>query len=446
MGGRVWSVGAVLAAGLLAEFAYALLLFPLLQHDLVFNRGLSAAWPGYALAAYGVARLATQVPLGGVADRLSRWLAVTIGYLVVLIGGLLLWLHGPAVLLLVAAAVFGVGHAFADPLLPAALSDGVGHDARGRVIGLLNLTQVAGLVGGLAGGAFVVDLAPASTGFVLVAAANGLALLLLAIGAAPLLAYRPARKQRASLRATLAVLLNERAIDIFIVLFLLSLAMNVVMPNIDVYAVRRLGESLHELVPYLLPAGVLGVAALPLGGWLSDRYGRVPPLLLGVTLALIGFAQLGLTHSLVGAAIGAALAGAGLALTMPSSNVAVLDVADVQHRALLLSGMMAVQGLGQSAGPLLGGVIAQTRGTAASFIVAAIILWLCIPATVLFAAAPHDGEPGEVVPYTPLTRLISRLSLRVHAARRAERERRDAVAAGSKSPSSTDDDTGEEGP
>jgi MFS family permease len=105
-----------------------------------------------------------------------------------------------------------------------------------------------------------------------------------------------------------------------------------------------------------------------------------------------------------------------------------------------------VQGLGQSAGPLLGGVIAQTRGTAASFIVAAIILWLCIPATVLFAAAPHDGEPGEVVPYTPLTRLISRLSLRVHAARRAERERRDAVAAGSKSPSSTDDDTGEEGP
>jgi hypothetical protein len=52
-----------------------------------------------------------------------------------------------------------------------------------------------------------------------------------------------------------------------------------------------------------------------------------------------------------------------------------------------------------------------------------------------------------VVPYTPLTRLISRLSLRVHAARRADRERRDALAAGShQGPSSTDDDTGEEGP
>ena len=449
MGKRRGSVAAVLAAGLLAEFAYALLLFPLLQHDLVFGRGFAAAWPGYVLAAYGVARLTTQVPLGGLADRLSRRLAVTIGYAIVLLGGLALWLHGPALLLLGAAALFGVGHAFADPLLPAALSDGVEHGERGRVIGLLNLAQVAGLVGGLGGGAFIVDLAPAGVGFSMVALANGLALLLLALGAAPLLGYRPARKTRTSLPATLGSLLNERAIDIFIVLFLLSLAMNVVMPNIEVYSVRRLGQPVHALVPYLVPAGVLSVAALPLGGFVSDRYGRVPPLLLGVMLAVLGFAQLGLTHGLGGAAVGAALAGAGLALTMPASNVAVLDIADAQHRALVLSGMMAVQGLGQSAGPLLGGVIAQMQGTAAAFIVAALLLWLCVPATVLFAAAPHDGEPGQVVPYTPLTRLISRLSLRVHASRAAGRERRESVAAGSKDPSSHDGHAGhagEEGP
>ena len=436
--GRRASVGAVLAAGLLAEFAYALLLFPLLQHDLVFTRHLSSAWPGYVLAAYGVARLVTQIPLGGVADRMSRHASVTLGYTIVLLGGLACWVHGPAALLLPAAALFGVGHAFADPLLPAALSDSVPNEQRGRVIGLLNLAQVGGLAGGLAGGAFVVDLAPAAAGFALVSAANALALLLLSLVAAPLLAYHPPQQHRIALKATVRALLNERAIDIFIVLFLLSLAMNVVLPNVEVYSVRRLHQQLHQLVPYLVPAAVLGVGALPLGGWLSDRYGRVPPLLLGVTLSVVGFAQLGLARGAVPAAIGAALAAAGLALTMPSSNVAVLDIADVQHRALVLSGMMAVQGLGQSLGPLLGGVIAATFGTAATFLIGALLLWCCVPATVLVAAAPHDDEPGRVVPYTPLTRLISRLSLRAHAARHARTEANENPS----SPSVTAEDEG----
>lgn len=424
------AIGSVLAAGLLAEFSYALLLFPLLQHYLVFGRHLSVGYPGYALAAYGVARLVTQVPLGGIADRMSRRLAVTLGYSVVLAGGLALWLPGPAMLVLAAAALFGAGHALADPLLPAALSDSVPEEERGRIIALLNLVQVAGLAVGLTGGAFLVDLTPTAAGFIVATAANAVALLLLGVGAAPLLSYRPSARHRAGLSDAFHELVNERAIDIFIVLFLLSLAMNLVLPNVVVYSVKRLGEPLHEMVPFLIPAAIIGVGALPVGGWMSDRYGRLPPLLLGATLAAAGFLQLGLAHHELGVAAGAALAAAGLALTMPASNVAVLDIADIAHRALVLSGMMAVQGLGQAVGPLLGGVVAQTFSASASFLFGAAALLLCLPAAVLFASTPHDGEPGQVVPYTPMARWLSRRNILFHERRAERREAAEAQRGG----------------
>lgn len=429
MGGRRAALGAVLAAGLLGELAYGLLLFPLLQRYLVFERGLGAAFPGYVLSVYGITRLTTQVPLGGLAEATNRRAAVVLGYLGVVAGGLLFWAPGPAAIVLAAAALFGAGHALADPLLPTALAAGVGVYGRGRMMACFNLVQVGGLVVGLVAGAFVTDLAPSAAGFLVAACANGGALLLAGLGVAPLLRREQideGRPREAAARPSMwRALTDERAIDLFVVLFLLSLAMNLVMPNVNLYSVRRLGEPLHEAVPYLIPGGVLAVVALPFGGWLTDRAGRLLPLLLGAALATGGFIQLMLTRSLTGAAIGAAFGGTGLALTMPSSNAALIDVAGPGRRALLLSGMMAVQGLGQAVGPLLGGVLAQVAGVQSAFAVGAVALWLVVPATALFASAPHDGDPGQVVGYSPLTRLVSRLHLRAHA--RREQQRRAAA-------------------
>jgi MFS family permease len=425
MGGRRAALGAVLAAGLLGELAYGLLLFPLLQRYLVFDRHLGAAFPGYVLSVYGITRLATQVPLGGIAEATNRRIAVVIGYLAVLAGGLLFWAPGPAAMVLVAAALFGAGHALADPLLPTALAAGVGVHERGRMMAYFNLMQVSGLVVGLVGGAFITDLAPAAAGFLAAACANFGALLLVGLGVGPLLrrdrSAEAARRGRIARPSMWRALTDERAIDLFIVLFLLSLAMNVVMPNVNLYSVQRLGEPLHAVIPYLIPAAALGVTALLFAGWLTDRAGRLLPLLLGAMLATIGFTQLALTRSLAGVAVGATFGATGLALTMPSSNAALIDVAGPAHRALLLSGMMAVQGLGQAVGPLLGGVLAQAAGSQSAFGIGAVALWLVVPATVLFASAPHDGEPGQVVGYTPLTRLISRLNIRAHAYREERR-------------------------
>ncbi|MGI8552642.1 MAG: MFS transporter, partial [Dehalococcoidia bacterium] len=153
---------------------------------------------------------------------------------------------------------------------------------------------------------------------------------------------------------------------------------------------------------------------LPLGGWLSDRYGRLPPLIGGAGASSLGLVVLTNAHTPLHAAIAAVVAAFGLGLTMPASNAALLDVADPEHRALLLSGMMAVQGLSEAVGPLLGGFLIQKSGSVLPIAAAAVALWLAVPWSVLFASAPHGNQPGAIVPYTPLTRFLSRSHIRFH--------------------------------
>src|SRR5579864_9037601 len=97
---RRWiAIGSVLAAGLLGELGYALLLLPLMQHYLVFERHLSAGAPGIVLGAYGLSRLIAQLPMGYLDDAFDARLAVGAGYLAVLLAGLALWAPLPTVAL-----------------------------------------------------------------------------------------------------------------------------------------------------------------------------------------------------------------------------------------------------------------------------------------------------------------------------------------------------------
>jgi MFS family permease len=405
----------VLAAGFLGEFAFALLLLPLVQHYLPVDRHLSLAVPGYVLAAYGAARLLVQMPLGAAADALDDRLAFGLGYLVVLIAGLLFWPPVSVAVLIAAAVAYGVGHALADPLIPAALVADVGAEAHGRVLGLLSLAQVAGLVLGLGGGAFIVDLASPSAGFMIVAAANLLALVLLVVAAGET-SHLPAGAaqitEQAGFRKTL---LDEPLLYLFAVFFVLALAANLITPDLSPFIVRRLHTSLHVMTLYLIPSGIAGIIALWYGGWLADRFGRLPPLLAGAGVAALAFAVFThLTNPWQGA-VAAIFGAAGLALTLPASTAALLDEASHEHRGLLMAGMMAVQGLAEAIGPFIGGMLIAVGGAAVPFAAAAAACWLAIPLGVLYAGAPRRGQVGTIIGYTPFTRVLSEANLHLHA-------------------------------
>jgi MFS family permease len=388
--------GAVLAGAFLSEFGFALLFLPLIQRYLPIDRHLSLALPGYALSAYGAARLVAQVPFGGIADTLHDRLVFGLGYLVVLLSGLVLWAPVPVVLLLLASVAYGAGHALADPLIPAALVAHAEGGTHGRAMSLLSLVQIAGLGAGVGGGAFIVDFAPPAAGFVLVAVANGLALLLLTVSAvrgAP-------QTEGATLLTTIGgwrrALTARPVLWLFGVFLAIGLATNVLSPDLTPFIVRQLHSSLHVMVLYMIPTGIAAVGSLWLGGWVADHFGRVPPLLAGAAIAAGAFAVLTrVNQPWEGAIVGVFVAG-GLAMTMPTSTAALLDEVSPDHTGIVLGGMMSVQGLAQAGGPFLGGLAIAGAGVAIPMAIAAAGCWLAVPMIVLYARCPRDGSDAGI--------------------------------------------------
>jgi MFS family permease len=141
----------------------------------------------------------------------------------------------------------------------------------------------------------------------------------------------------------------------------------------------------------------------------------MPPLLAGAGMTALALATLTHASTPWQAGLAALFAGAGLALTLPSSSAALIDEAPSEHRGLLLGGMMAMQGLAEAAGPFLGGLLIAIGGAVLPIVAASVSAWLVVPLAVLYASAPKAGKAGIVVGYTPFTRFLSRAHLRAHA-------------------------------
>lgn len=144
------------------------------------------------------------------------------------------------------------------------------------------------------------------------------------------------------------------------------------------------------------------------GGAFGNRLGRRTAFLAGVVVftgATLGCALAPSLWALVGFRVGQAV-GSSLLLP-PTMSILVHEYADLRDRARALGVWAGVAGLGLSAGPVVGGVIAQglswRAGFAAAFVigvVAAWIGWVAIP-------PERHGPPDEVPPLDVLGTVLS---------------------------------------
>ncbi len=173
--------------------------------------------------------------------------------------------------------------------------------------------------------------------------------------------------------------------------------------------------SLHILVPVLpslavvfaAPAGAvqlvltLFLAGIAVGqlvyGPASDRFGRRPVLLTGLTLFLVGTALCGFAWSLPALIVGRALAAVGGCAGMVLGRAIVRDVYDRERSAGALATIMMVMSLVPSLSPAIGAYLAQWVGWRADF-----ALLGAVGATVLILTAinleeTHAPAPVSVV-------------------------------------------------
>jgi MFS family permease len=125
----------------------------------------------------------------------------------------------------------------------------------------------------------------------------------------------------------------------------------------------------------------------PAGGWLSDRIGRKPMILLGILLCAIIIPLIVRSHGFVALIILSCLFGLGVAVVTPSTTALVADLAKAGRMGSAMGVFGTIWDSGEAAGPILAGFLIASLSYFAGFL---IISGIMILAAAIFAATVRD--------------------------------------------------------
>lgn len=367
----------VLATGvLLAQVGLGAILFAVFQEFVPAHLGAGDAWPGYLLALYGGARFVAETPTGAISDRVERKLGLLIGYVLMVPAIILMGLVHDRYAYLAFAAQLGLATAFLWPSTYAISADLYPSERRGTVIGLLNLAQLLGFGIGALAGALLVE-RNTTVLFTLASAAVVGAFLTTLVW---LPQYRSGglfrRVHHPHRRPSLRSVLSFRLASFSVFILAVSTSLSMVVPAIRPFGEHDLGVSFERLTIALIPAVVIGAALFVPAGQITDRFGRIIPLLAGQALIVIGLLGVAGVRDLVPAAGFAVVVFCGNVLTVPAWNAAIMDLAPESHRGTIIGLSVALSGLGLALGPALGGFVVSEFGAPEAFRMGALLCTL----------------------------------------------------------------------
>lgn len=381
------------------QAAVGIFFISLVQQYLPDRLNAGLAYPGYAMASYGVAKFVWQPIAGWIADRVGRRLAMVAG-MALSVPILILMMEVPDERAFLAfSALLGMGAATLWPAFMAHVGDTTPRGRRARTMTLLNIAQMSGIGVGTLLGVLMVDFVTygaafwASIGFNVLALAMVLRSVDADAGRAPAEpapAVERVRTDAASWTPGVAML--------SVIVLFLTLGTSLHTPVIGAYTqdVLRVKMSFLALL-FPGPAVLAGVALWKFGS-LTDRYGRQVPLVAGLFVASVSIFALTLTRSPFIAVNLVVLAGLAYAISIPAWGAAALDATDAGSRGLWLGALTAIQGLGVAGGQALGGVLGGMFGPLAPFKLAALLLMIALALIVTHQRLHTRRRNGDEAP------------------------------------------------
>lgn len=163
---------------------------------------------------------------------------------------------------------------------------------------------------------------------------------------------------------------RRRTIVLFLIVFSNFLGATVVLPTLPLYAQRHFAMSPETIAILLDSYFIAQFVASPMIGKLSDRYGRVPVLIISQLGTVLSFVMLGYAASvpmLFAARILDGITGGNVIV----AQAYIADVSPREKRTQSLGLVWMAFGLGYILGPAVGGIIAAIFSDRATFLVGA---------------------------------------------------------------------------
>ena len=143
---------------------------------------------------------------------------------------------------------------------------------------------------------------------------------------------------------------------LFITLFVVMVGFGVVIPVMPFYSIS-LGATPFQIGLLMASYSLMQFLFSPLWGSLSDKYGRKPIILVGLSGFAVTFTLFGLANSLP-LLFAARIAGGILSSAcLPTSMAYIADITDEEERGGGMGMMGAAMGLGMVVGPGVGGLL-----------------------------------------------------------------------------------------
>lgn len=208
---------------------------------------------------------------------------------------------------------------------------------------------------------------------------------------------------------------------LLITAFVDMLGLIIVYPLLPFYA-EDLGASAAMVGALIASFSVAQLLAAPVWGWLSDKYGRRPAILVGLLLSSVAYVIFAFAGSIWLLLVSRIVQGLGGG-TIGVVQAYVSDVSDTKDRAKTLGWLSAVTSLGAVIGPAIGSALvkfggrhAPGLGSAALCLLVSVFAWKFLTesrgaTTMEIAAHKPTGGAGAIRrvlahPDDPATRLI----------------------------------------
>ena len=199
---------------------------------------------------------------------------------------------------------------------------------------------------------------------------------------------------------------------LFFILFLVMVGFGIIIPIMPFF-LTSLGGNASILGLFMATYSLMHLLFAPFWGRLSDRIGRRPVILIGLSGYGITFILFGFTDQLWMMFAVRILSGAISSATLPTALAYMADITGEDERSQGIGLMAAAMGLGMIVGPALGGWLGQQEFSLPFFVAGglALIIW---PFTLLYLPETLTSAkrmPENITPHTTAMELNNPLFL-----------------------------------